>query len=1247
MEVAYVDILKNIKAYNLLQTLSEIEDISLAKFLILDEDVSYLYVCEDEILLVKYDFLLNEEQKKQCWLADEESFNGETPLYFSEATHRKSPVYLLQLSKNKIEGLVYNEKTYSIRTLLICNYEIINYEEMLPIWERMGVVVVHKCNEDWNTLDDKFLDPFYRQSDGSRIEFVEKEELNDEMQGFYEKIVMNLAQNSDEIEEDLVDTSLDDDYDDDFEEEDSDDLDMDDFVEEEKGGAINEITEEKSEDEWPVPYTKCFKLMNFALYRIDNPWVDYTEVMFNNVSLTFFNQCNLYRILMVLNAKNLLEKDYEYPFKVKLLNNQGQIVIEDCLDAEILGEGENKVVHLEYGLENPVWEKGMYLVEVHFRNETVISAFFDVGDKDIEGKYSLHAIQPMTNIAGKKILKSEQMENPMEVLDKMIGLDSVKEQLKSYQNTAMFSLKREAMGLLTEFPPLHAAFMGNPGTGKTTVAHLLGAILKDMGLLSKGHVVFEERSTLMGQNYASEQEKTLQAIERAKGGILFIDEAYTLYKPDDKRDPGVNVIETLLTALSDENNRDWMLLLAGYTDPMLKLLSINPGLDSRIPECNRFYFQDYTVDELMEITNLYCREHNYRMTSEARKAFHAKVKKDYSRKTETFGNGRYIKNLLTTKVIPAMSVRVNKLSNPTLTQLVTIEREDIPQQKLKDYRKPLKKLQDMVGLNLLKQNIESHLNMVKLNMIRAEQGIPTEMPPLHMVFMGNPGTGKTTVADFIGEIYASMGLLSIGRVVKVERKDLVGTVIGETEKKTAEILNRAQGNVLFIDEAYTLFDNSKQGNDYGRRAMEVLLTTLSREQIDMLIIFAGYPKEMSQFLDMNPGLRSRIPYTFYFEDYSVDELMQIAKEVVQKQNFYFSPAAFSALRKVVEAQLQKKDSCWGNARFITRIISAYIIPAMSNRLMELPSHKLQNKKTLQMICKSDIPLSVDGMYSEDFDEKAIKRILKKLDAMVGLHQVKRAIHNFVDVARYCYQHGQPYFSRESMRWVFTGNTGTGKSTVAGIMGELLKAMNVLDKGHLVEVKAEELYSVPEYKVDELLQSAMNRSRDGLLFIDGDAPQFKNVETRLNGESLRFKLSSLMVDLPGVYALVIAEHAPRQHTLTKSLIENGMPEFNHTLHFEDYTENELLQILEQSLKKKKLYFETEARCHMSAYIHHLCKQRELGYANARTMKLLANTITDKYLLRVSRLKESDTKSIIWEDVKEFVWKQLNRNNRIGF
>ena len=139
----------------------------------------------------------------------------------------------------------------------------------------------------------------------------------------------------------------------------------------------------------------------------------------------------------------------------------------------------------------------------------------------------------------------------------------------------------------------------------------------------------------------------------------------------------------------------------------------------------------------------------------------------------------------------------------------------------------------------------------------------------------------------------------------------------------------------------------------------------------------------------------------------------------------------------------------------------------------------------------------------------------------------------------------------------------------------------------------------------------------------------------------------MVDMPGVYALVVGEHAPRHQTLAGSLMENGMPEFNHTLHFEDYTESELLQILEYSLKKKKLSLDSVARQHMSIYIYGLCQQRELGYANARTMKLLANAITDKYLLRVSRMEGTVAKTIIREDVKEFVWKQVKGTKKIGF
>lgn len=999
----------------------------------------------------------------------------------------------------------------------------------------------------------------------------------------------------------------------------------------------------------PESFTSCFSYNAFNLYRIDAG----KEVDYQNLpnSQNCFHIKNLGSILMVFLVNDLLEKEYPAEFEIKLYNETGQLVKANRMEAfrYCLEDGKGKFLQLVWTIgedEKNFWNKQIYLIEILFMGETVISAPFEVGVRDTEALYGKDSIQPKTHIAGKKIVKADSVDSPMEQLDKMIGLQRVKNQIRDYSNIITLARKRSVRGMETPLPSLHGAFIGNPGTGKTTVAKLFGAILKELGVLSKGHVVFEERSTLTGQFYSSEHEKTLKAMERAKGGILFIDEAYTLYKPNDPKDPGMQVLETLLTALADEEQRDWMLLLAGYPEPMNEMLAQNPGFDSRIPPQNRYYFDDYNVEELMQIADLYCENHHYVMTPEARKALQLKVKRDYAVRDSSFGNGRYIENLLSMDVLQAISSRVNKLKLPSMVQLSTIEVEDIPQIKAKDYKQPLAKLRKMVGLGELKKSIESHLNMVRFASLRAEMGIHTEMPPLHMIFTGNPGTGKTTVADLIGEIYASLGLLSVGNVIRVERSDLIGVHIGDTEKKTKGVLQQARGNVLFIDEAYTLYSPNKE--DYGNRVLETLLTALSREEVDMLVILAGYPEEMNLLLETNSGLKSRFPYTFYFQDYSVDELMEIAQSVAHKSHYCFSPAALRSLKQLIASEVARKDKHFGNARFVTRLISAHIIPAMSNRLAKLSPAKLKNKKVLQTICKEDISLCMEPADKEyAFDEKAIARSLRKLDKLVGLEQVKQGIRNFVEIARYLNRQGKSYDEMEPLRWNFTGNTGTGKSTVAGILAELLKAMNMLGKGHLVEVKAEELYNVSEYKVDELLRDAMRRSCQGLLFVDGDAPQFKNPNSYFDGEKLRIKLGTLMAELPGPYALVIAGYATNRQPLVDNLQRCGIPEFDHTFHFADYSEEELFRILELCLKERQLVVDEGAGCILKTYIHGLCSRRELGYANARTMKLLSRSVADMYLLRASKENASSSGVVRTEDVSGFVWNEVRATPRIGY
>lgn len=925
-----------------------------------------------------------------------------------------------------------------------------------------------------------------------------------------------------------------------------------------------------------------------------------------------------------------------------LYDQNGKLIIRNNASTY---EIESEKVQIAFYSFNPVkgvrWDVGRYKVEFRVFDRPVMIASFNVGTHNLEGEADVAQIVSMLK---DNALRDNTSEKAMDRLDQLIGLKTVKEKIHSISRLSMLSQLRKDMGLPTTNAPLHACFIGSPGTGKTTVAKIIGEIYKDLGLLSQGHVVKLERRNLVGRYYDSELRATEQAIQSAQGGVLFIDEAYNLYVPDDPRDPGKRVLESLLTALSDEKRRDWMLVLAGYPDEIGVMMKANPGLESRINE--RFFFDDYNLDELMQIADLYCKRNKYKMSAEVRKHLYSIVARDYGSRDKDFGNARYINNLMEKTIIPKMAHRISYINNPTKVQLQTIEIEDVPSlRKEGTESRGMVGLNQMVGLSNLKHNLYQHLNVVRLANMRMKQGLHTQMPPLHMIFTGNPGTGKTTVADFLGEIFASMGLLSRGDVVRVEKKDLVGSHIGETEQKMKSILNRAKGNILFIDEAYQLY--SKEGeNDYGKIVIESLLTTLSNDKIDMIVILAGYPKEMELLLKMNDGLPSRFPYKFHFEDYSVEELHKIVLRYAADNNYSFTKKAEVLMKAIIKREVLRKRSSFGNARFVIRLFSTEVLSRMATRLSTIEN--VPTKRQLKTIIAEDIPITKEEVSRIErgcFDEKAIDEALKKLDNLVGQVSVKRAIHNFVDIARYLNSKEETFVGKGLLKWNFVGNTGTGKSVVAKILAEILKAMNLLDKGNIVEVRGEQIFNVSEYQCDQVLSQAMKLSQHGLLFIDGDAPEFRNMhEYRLTSEQLRIKLTSLVAEIGGQGALVIAEcNSPRQ-TIANSLAINGIYDFDHTFFFDDYTSDELYQILCQLLNKRKIKFTREAEFKIREYIDLLCSNRSLSFANARTMKHLARTIYEQVILRASRDKSSPHNRVLLEDVAGYNWQQPRK---IGF
>ena len=252
-------------------------------------------------------------------------------------------------------------------------------------------------------------------------------------------------------------------------------------------------------------------------------------------------------------------------------------------------------------------------------------------------------------------------------------------------------------------------------------------------------------------------------------------------------------------------------------------------------------------------------------------------------------------------------------------------------------------LNAMVGLDEVKQGIQTMANNTRFFLERRRRGLPTTGDmAYHCIFTGNPGTGKTTVARQLGRIYHTLGLLSRGEVIAVDRTRLVGRYIGETEENMKAVLEEARGNVLFIDEAYNLYDGSGDRKDFGARVIDSLLTVLSQPDPDMLIVFAGYEKEMDAMLNTNPGLMGRFPYKYKFKDYNAGQLMEIANRLFERDAYILTDEASALLQKTIAQTLSQPTANFGNARWMEQYIQNGIIPAMADRLAATASGDYQH-----------------------------------------------------------------------------------------------------------------------------------------------------------------------------------------------------------------------------------------------------------------------------------------------------------------
>jgi len=263
----------------------------------------------------------------------------------------------------------------------------------------------------------------------------------------------------------------------------------------------------------------------------------------------------------------------------------------------------------------------------------------------------------------------------------------------------------------------------------------------------------------------------------------------------------------------------------------------------------------------------------------------------------------------------------------------------------------LAELDSLCGLNQVKKDVKSLINLVKVRKLRQQAGLPVPPMSLHLVFMGNPGTGKTTVARLLAKIYHAIGVLSKGQLVEVDRSGLVAGFVGQTALKTQEVIEKAKGGVLFIDEAYAL-SNQESPNDFGREAIEVLLKGMEDHRDDLIVIVAGYTELMGEFIHSNPGLESRFNKYFLFEDYKGEELAAIFRSMCKKNGYVLDETADQAAAEAFQLMYEQRDENFGNARDVRNIFET-AVARQANRVaaMECPT-----KEDLMALTMADLDL---------------------------------------------------------------------------------------------------------------------------------------------------------------------------------------------------------------------------------------------------------------------------------------------------
>jgi SpoVK/Ycf46/Vps4 family AAA+-type ATPase len=768
-----------------------------------------------------------------------------------------------------------------------------------------------------------------------------------------------------------------------------------------------------------------------------------------------------------------------------------------------------------------------------------------------------------------------------------VGHASIRGEIEKIESNIKFQKKRQSSGVAGVIGSKIFIFRGKTGAGKTLVAKYFIEKLRIGKCLSSDRITSKEAREL-SKTYADEYAIS-RFLSETKPAALVVDNATenTAY------------IHELILAVS-KSAEECICVIIGNSEGFEEFFSKNTEDRQRVTQ--DFNFTDLSLEDLSVILMKKLSERGLIFDPGLKKSFLSYIQERKNDPACEYKNGWLIEKDVIPSIDKNQQARLESLESSQVTNedFKTIKAEDLPlKNKPKTVEEILAELDSMIGLSKVKDAVREIAQTIKMQKELEEKGgSKAEQLAIHLVFYGNPGTGKTTVARKLGALFQAMELLPSDNIVETDRSGLVAGYIGQTAPMVKEMCDKAMGGILFIDEAYTL--SSGGGGDFGKEAIDTLLKRMEDDRGKFVVIAAGYKNEMQNFIQANPGLKSRFTHELELEDYTPDELFAIFKSMVKSKGSKLSNDAEINAKDAIDDIHRKKGKDFANGRTIRNLLDD-TIRKMSARIAKLPEAQ-RTVEMLSTITAEDIPYEKPKV-------KTVDEILIELDCMIGLSKVKTAVRQLIEtisMQKEREEKGGAKAKIQAIHLCFYGNPGTGKTTVARKLGALFKTMGLLPTDNMIEVTRAEMVAGYVGQTAPQVNKMCDNALGGILFVDEAYDLCRDSYDSYGNEAVTALLKR-MEDDRGKFVVIAAGYRKEMDDFLQS--NSGFKSrFTHFLELDDYNPDELFDIFVSMAKSNGYTLSPDGEKQAVKVITEIHRTRGKDFANGRAMRnLLDDTI----------------------------------------